>query len=166
MPASRVFCPRLFIPEARDTGTARACLKSRLLDYDECKITLATTHGLHKPDYPCFFNFLQADKSWTCLHPVFLKFSSLFTSVKDQEMPVRYLFIDQFSKASFPVEFYLFHREEPLSCWLQSTIQGHSNESSVNCMSTSFREGTQWSYIEGPRPEVRPLTFYIPSLTE
>lgn len=40
MPASGAFCPRLFIPEARDTGTARACLKSRLLDYDECKITL------------------------------------------------------------------------------------------------------------------------------
>ena len=27
-------------------------------------------------------------------------------------MPVRYLFVDQFSKASFPVEFYLFHIEK------------------------------------------------------
>ena len=89
-------------------------------------------------------------------------------------MPVRYLFVDQFSKASFTVEFYLFHIEKnhlvadcnlPFKVIQMKALWKYCHAFALYAY--LFPEGTQWSYqIEGPRPEIRPLTFYIPSLTE
>ena len=101
-------------------GTVRACLKSRLLNYDECKITFDLHSRIIQTWLLRFSNFVLADKSWTCLHPVFLKFSSLFFDERERSRDASALSLCRsilkgfLSSRILP----LSYREEPLSCWL------------------------------------------------